>query len=163
MKPRWEQIDAPPPPAGRLFMDATLAPNRSLSVRAFTWLIAVFVTINSAMAIFFAMKGAYPVLAFLVLDVALVIGAFWINYRDGRARERVVVAADRLHVMRQPVRGGAEHYVTHPHWAQVHTEERAVRIAAGGRDLTVAAALSADERADFAEALRRALLQARAP
>jgi uncharacterized membrane protein len=45
----------------------------------------------------------------------------------------------------------------------VHTEERAVRIAAGGRDLTVAAALSADERADFAEALRRALLQARAP
>jgi len=89
------------------------------------------------------------------------VWAFVWNYRDGRAHERVLVAGDRLHVQRQPVKGGADHWVVHPTWARVASEEDAVQIRAGGRTVSVAAFLSPDEREDFARALSEALVKAR--
>jgi uncharacterized membrane protein len=163
MSPRWERLHAaPPPPAGAVHMDAVLAPNRSLSVRAFTVLIGVFVAINAGLAMLFALQGAYPVLAFLALDVGLVGFCFWLNYRDGRARERVQVAGDRVHVASVPAKGSAAHWIVNPHWARVHQEERSIRIAAGGRDVRVGGFLSPEEREDFARALEAAILRARA-
>ncbi|MFZ4069095.1 MAG: DUF2244 domain-containing protein [Caulobacterales bacterium] len=163
MTPRWEKLPSPPQaPTGALFMDAVLRPNRSLSVKAFTLLIAVFVALNAAIGVMFALQGAYPVLAFLALDVVLVIVAFRINYRDGRAQERVQVAADRVHVVRRSVKGADAHWVVNPAWARVEGEDSAVRIAAGGRHLDVAAFLSPEERAAFAAALEAAIRKARA-
>jgi uncharacterized membrane protein len=163
MSPRWENLPQPPlPPQGALFMDAVLRPNRSLSTKAFTLLIGVFVSINVALGVMFALQGAYPVLAFLALDVGLVFFAFRINYRDGRAHERVQVAADRVHVVRRPVKGDEAHWVVSPVWARVEAEDSAVRIAAGGRHLDVAAFLSPEERVEFAAALEAAIRKARA-
>jgi uncharacterized membrane protein len=142
-------------------MDAVLRPNRSLSVKAFTLLIGVFIAINVMFAIMFALQGAYPVLAFLALDVVLVVLAFRVNYRDGRAQERVQVAADRVHVSRRPVKGAEDHWVVSPAWARVAAEQSAVRIAAGDRHLDVAAFLSPEEREAFAAALEAAIRKAR--
>jgi uncharacterized membrane protein len=163
MTPRWEKLLSPPqPPNGTVFMDAVLRPNRSLSVKAFTLLIGVFVLINAAIGVMFALQGAYPVLAFLALDVVLVIVAFRINYRDGRAQERVQVAEDRVHVVRRPVTGAEAHWIVNPAWARVEPEDSAVRVAAGGRHLDIAAFLSPEERAEFADALEAAIRKARA-
>jgi uncharacterized membrane protein len=143
-------------------MDAVLRPNRSLSVKAFTLLIGAFISINVVLAVMFALQGAYPVLAFLALDVVLVVVAFRINYRDGRAQERVQVAADRVHVVRRPAQGMEDHWIVNPAWARVAAEQSAVRIAAGGRHLDVAAFLSPEERETFAAALETAIRKARA-
>jgi uncharacterized membrane protein len=162
MSPRWEQLEQAPPEAeAALLMDAVLTPNRSLSRRAFVRLIGGFALINAGIAAIFVAQGAYPVAGFLALDVALLGLAFWLNYREGRAHERVRVAADRLLVTRQPSRGRAAHFVVNPVWARVHAEPAAVRIVAGGRDVSVGAFLSPPERESFAKALEAAIRRAR--
>lgn len=143
-------------------MDAVLTPNRSLSAKAFTLLILTFVAINAAMAMFFFLQGAWPVLGFLALDVGLLYFAFRLNYRSGRAVEHVCVAPDRVHVVRRPVGRRPTHWVVSPAWARVEEGDAAIRIAAGGRSLQVGAFLSPPEREAFAEALRRAIHRARA-
>lgn len=142
-------------------MDARLTPNRSLSARAFLFLMLAFSSVNAVMALIFVRQGAYPVAWFLLIDVVLLAYAFRLNYRAGRIFERVRVAFGFLHVARKPQRGRPQHWVTNPLWARVEPGEDAVRIAAGGREVAVASFLSPDERDAFADALKEALLRAR--
>lgn len=142
-------------------MDALLTPHRSLSARAFLLVICVFSGMNVAVAAFWALQGAWPVLGFLVLDVALLTLAFRMNFRDGRMFERVRIDADLVQVTRQPVRGRPSHWIVNPSWARVEDRPDAVRIAAGDRAVHVGAFLSPPERGDLADALRAALARAR--
>ena len=163
MSPQWTKLDQEPTPArGRIYFDAELRPNRSLSPRAFFWAFGAFTALSGLGAIAFWLSGAYPVAGFMGLEILLFAAAFAWNYRDGRARERVLVAADRLHVAQHPASGAPDHWIVHPHWARVEAGERAVTIAAGARSLDVAHFLSPDERDDFAAALREAISKARA-
>ncbi len=159
--PRWERIADPPPARGPALMDALLTPHRSLSARAFLQVMCTFSGMNMLVAIFWALQGAWPVLGFLVLDVALLTVAFRMNFRSGRMFERVRIDADVVHIMRQPVRGQASHWVVNPSWARVEDRPDAVRIAAGDRAMHVGKFLSPSERGDLAVALRAALARAR--
>lgn len=162
MSPQWTRLDdAPAPTPGPVYFDAELSPNRSLSRTAFAIIFAAFALINLLVAIGFVLAGAYPVAGFMGLDVVLFAAAFAWSYRDGRARERVLVAGDRLHVARLPVKGAADHWIVHPHWVRVEAAEAAVNLAAGGRTVPVAAFLSPEERVSFASALGQALRRAR--
>jgi len=161
MTPRWEQVSEPPPEGAAATMDATLTPHRSLTTRALLLVICAFSAMNVAIATFWALHGAWPVLGFLVLDVALLTWAFNMNNRDGRMFERVRVEAACLSVTRQPARGQAAHWVVGPAWARVERRATAVRIAAGDRAVHVGAFLSPEEREAFATALSRALLKVR--
>lgn len=143
-------------------MDAVLTPNRALSTRAFTILIAVFVAINLALAVAFLLRGAWPVVGFLGLDVVLLYVAFRINYRDGRASERVHVCPDRLQLTRTDPRGASVHFQVHPAWARVETTPDAVLVSAGRSRLSLATFLSPPERHSFSSALRTAVARARA-
>lgn len=142
-------------------MDATLTPHRSLTARALLLVICAFSAMNLAIAVFWAFHGAWPVLGFLVLDVALLTWAFQMNNRDGRMFERVRVGTACLSVTRQPVRGPAAHWVVAPAWARVERRATAVRIAAGDRAVQVGTFLSPEERDEFAAALSRALVKVR--
>jgi uncharacterized membrane protein len=157
MSPRWERVAEPPPVAATATMDAMLTPHRSLTARALLLVLAAFSAMNVVIAIFWALNGAWPVLGFLVIDVALLTWAFSMNNRAARMFERVRVEEDRVCVTRQPVRGPAAHWVVAAAWARVESHPRAVRIAAGDRAVHVGAFLSPPERDDFADALRRAL------
>ena len=142
-------------------MDALLTPHRSLSARAFLLVICTFSGMNVIVAIFWALQGAWPVLGFLVLDVALLTFAFRMNFRSGRIFERVRIDADTVSITRQPVRGAPSHWVVNPSWARVEDRPDAVRIAAGDRAVYVGSFLSPPERGDLAVALRAALARAR--
>jgi uncharacterized membrane protein len=161
MTPRWENVAAPPDDTGVAYIDAVLTPNRSLTGGAFIKVLCVFSTMNVLIAGYWAFRGAWPVLGFLVLDVALFILAFHMNYRAARAFERVRIGADVMHVTRQPAQGVARHWVVSPAWARVEDREDAVRIAAGDRAMLVGAFLSPPERGELAAAIRAALAQAR--
>jgi uncharacterized membrane protein len=161
MTPNWERIVEPPPRAGPLFFDAVLTPHRSLSRKAFVYVLVGFAAIDAAITTVFLLQGAYPVAAFLVLDVLLLWLAFEINYRAARESERVEVAADRLVVSRRSARGRAAHWMVSPLWAQVSADAGAVGIASAGRIVRVGRFLSPPERGDFARALEAALVRAR--
>jgi uncharacterized membrane protein len=84
-----------------------------------------------------------------------------VNYRAGRAHDRVLVAADRVQVVRRNDRGQGDQWMASPLWAKASAEDQAVAIAVGGRTVEVGAFLSPAERSDFATALNAALQRAR--
>ncbi|MDZ4776238.1 MAG: DUF2244 domain-containing protein [Alphaproteobacteria bacterium] len=161
MTPRWENVAAPPEDTGVAYIDAVLTPNRSLTSGAFIKVLCVFSAMNVLIAGYWAFRGAWPVLGFLLLDVALFSLAFHMNYRAARSFERVRVGVDVVHVTRQPAQGAARHWVVSPAWARVEDREDAVRIAAGDRAMLIGAFLSPPERGELAAAIRDALARAR--
>ncbi|GAM97247.1 hypothetical protein U91I_00872 [alpha proteobacterium U9-1i] len=123
-------------------------------------LIAV-IAVNAILAAVFLAQGAFPVAGFLGLDVLALWIAFRVNYRAGRALERVQVAAGQVYCERREPNGESVHWVLNPLWARVTQDGRGVLIRSGKEQLRMATFLSPDERAAFAEALSAALWRAK--
>lgn len=161
MGPRWERVDAPEGDAP-LFMDAELAPHRSLSMKAFRWMLIAVIAMNGALAAYFVFgHGAFPIAGFLGLDVLALWWAFHVNYRAARSREYVRVGREKLVVSRVDPKGRAKHWAVSPLWAKVGEDTAGVTIRSGGGWLRVGAFLPPEERAGFAEALQNALWRAK--
>lgn len=161
MKPRWERTPSPPHLSGQLFMDAVLRPNRSFSPRAFRWMLAGVIGVNIAVAAVFVAQGAFPVAAFLGLDVLALWLAFRWNYRAGREVQYVRVAPGKVHVASVSPAGEEAHWVLNPVWARVAREGPGVLIRDGAGQMRVGAFLSPKECESFAAALNLALHKAK--
>jgi uncharacterized membrane protein len=149
----------------RLYMDAVITPNRSLSKRGFVILATVLIAINVILATFFIAIGAIPVPIFLGIDVLGVMLAFHVNYRSARMSERVQVSAEEVRVLHEAGRLRRTVWRSPTAFTRVDVEaagehEARVRLRLSDRRLTVAAALSPAERDDFAQALRSAVSRA---
>src|SRR6185295_19237961 len=84
---------------------ALLTPHRSLSGTGFVVLMAVVAGISFIGGVVFFVVGAWPVIGFLGLDVALVYWAFRANYRAAAAYEEVTVTPSELRLRRVSHRG----------------------------------------------------------
>lgn len=114
----------------------------------------------------FLFIGAWPVLGFFGLDVALVYLAFKLNYRSGRLYETVDISPDLLELRRVHPSGQQEVYTFNPFWVRVRLSERAggtttLRLAAEGKELAFAQFVTDDERRELADVLSGALIDAR--
>ena len=89
----------------RVLFDAVLTPYRSLSPRGFLVLMIALSVVSFTAGVFFFLVGAWPVVGFLGLDVALVYIAFRINYRRARMYETLRLTRDALTVRRIEHRG----------------------------------------------------------
>lgn len=145
----------------RLYMDATITPNRSLSKRGFGVLMGALIAINGLMAAYFLSVGAIPIPVFLGLDVLGVYVAFRISYRSALMAERVQVTAQEVRVLHERGRSRMTVWRSPTAFTRVdveaHEDAPRVRLRMSGRRWTVAAALSPKERTAFAEALKRAM------
>ena len=65
---------------------AIITPHRSLSAKGFVLVMALVGGMSFIGGMFFFWMGAWPVIGFLGLDVALVYWAFRANYRAAAAR-----------------------------------------------------------------------------
>jgi uncharacterized membrane protein len=152
-----------PEPATRF----VLHPHRSLSRRGFVILMSALGAVSFIAGIAFTLIGAWPVMGFFGLDVALIYWAFKVNYRDGWVYETVDVTPERLTLTRVEPSGKSKTAEVNPYWARVSlTTDRpdgrtSLRIIAQGRELLLGQFLTDDERRDFATALTGALQQAR--
>jgi uncharacterized membrane protein len=145
-----------------VFLDAVLTPHRSLSPRGFAILMATLGGVSFVAGTVFWLIGAWPVIGFFGLDVALVYLAFRLNYRSARQIERVRLVEDALTVERVGVRGDRRNWRFQPYWLRVVFEEtdedrNRLYIASHGRSLVLGAFLGPGERRVFAERLKRAL------
>ncbi len=157
---------AAPNRAGRVYFDAELRPNRSLSPTGFFLLMGVIAGSIAALSTVYVNLGAWPVLGFFGLDIVLIVLAFRLSYRQGRLTETVRVTAEDIAVTRRFPSGAATSYAVPTYWARVHIDDPVrhhsqVRVTSQGRTLILGAFLSPDERAAFAKALQAALAQAR--
>lgn len=153
-------MTAPASPT-RLYMDATITPNRSLPKRGFAVLMGALLLINGALAAYFLSVGAFPVPVFLGADVLAVYVAFQVSYRSALMAERVQVTAEEVRVLHERGRSRTTVWRSSTAFTRVDVEadedSPRVRLRTSGRRWTVAAALSPRERTAFAQALDRAM------
>lgn len=144
-----------------------LYPNRSLSPRGFLIMMSLIGAVSFAVGLVFMLQGAWPVMGFFGLDVALIYLAFRLNYRDGRIYEVVRISPERLEFVKVDSSGREVTQELNPYWARVSlTTDRpdgrtSLRLAAQGRSILLGTFLTDDERRDLADALTGALLTAR--
>ena len=148
-----------------LYMDQVIRPNRSLSRQGLWIVLGVLLAFNLAVGLLMVIIGAYPVPIFLGLDMLGIVIAFRVNNRRALWGERVRVDADRIVVSHE---GGPRREVwTSPTaFTRISFEgerERSPELAlhVSGKSTTIAMALGMEDRARFAEALRRAISDAR--
>jgi uncharacterized membrane protein len=145
---------------------AVLTPHRSLGPTGFLVLMAALAGISFVTGLVFWLVGAWPVMGFFGLDVALVYFAFKLNYRSGRMYETVELTPARLAWTRVHPSGRREQFACNPYWARVALREwpdgrTDLRIVSQGKELAFARFLTDDERRDLASALQGALHDAR--
>ena len=110
--------------------------------------------------------GAWPVMGFMGLDVLLIYLAFRINYRDGRIYETLCMTRQELQVTKVNYHGRSRSWSFQPAWLQVHIDnpvqhDSALTLRSHGRSLIVGSFLTPEERAEVANALSDALMEAR--
>lgn len=145
---------------------AVLTPHRSLSRAGFILLMSAVSIVSIVIGIAFLVMGAWPVLGFFGLDVALIYLAFRLNYRAGREHETIVIADNRLTLVHTDAAGRSRHLDLNPAWVAVRLREAVdgrttIALASHGREYAFARFLNDDERREFAGILRDALLVAR--
>jgi uncharacterized membrane protein len=157
-----------PPSATPFLFDAVLTPHRSLPRAGFWAVMAAVTVISTALGVVFLLQGAWPIFGFFGLDIALLYIAFRWSYRSGRLTETVRLAADELHVRRLSARGRAAEWRFNPYWVRVEIDEAAepghgnpLALVSHGERIEIGAFLSPDERLEFANALKNALVECR--
>jgi uncharacterized membrane protein len=146
---------------------AVLTPYRSLSPAGFSAVMAVFVFGSFTIGLAFWLLGAWPVVGFCGLDIALLQLAFRLNYRSARVAEEIRLTRELLSVKKITASGFTVETGFNPYWARLEVDRHpaigvtAVRIASHGRRLDIARFLGPHERETFATALGAALAKAR--
>ncbi len=156
---------APQRPEGTPF-DFVLRPHRSLSPTGFWIIMGILAAWSFVGGIVFWLAGAWPVIGFCGVDVALVYWAFRASYRDQRAHERLWLNGDTLTVQRVDKRGAEERFSFPSYWVRVRLDEPPNRqsrltVSSHGRHVVIGAFLAPEERAALAQALAAALERAR--
>jgi uncharacterized membrane protein len=160
--------DAQTPTAGAnrriapVLFDAILTPHRSLGRPGFAILMAVVAAVNIGLGISFTLRGAWPIFGFCGLDVLLFYIMFQLNYRSAHMFERIRLLPDELIVERHDRRGHKQSWSFQPYWLRIAMDDppdhgSQLVLSSHGRSLAVGSFLTAAERFDLAQALRRAL------
>lgn len=146
---------------------ATLQPHRSLSPFGLSLLLGFVGVTGLAVSIPFYLMGAWPIVGFMGLDVALIYAAFRYNNAEARAYEQVFLSRIELLFRSVNWRGVICEARFNPHWTRLEKEEHPefglekLSIVQGRAKIEVGACLGREERADFAEAFQRALSESK--
>jgi uncharacterized membrane protein len=143
---------------------ATIAPHRSLSPFGLAILLSVVAALNLAIGFFFWYLGAWPVIGFMGLDVALICLAFRWSYRRTQRHENLLVTDTDLQLSRFAENRLIER-ITFPrgfvHVDIEHDHDRELvgrlYLRSRGHAYEIGSFLGGHERLALAEALNRAL------
>jgi uncharacterized membrane protein len=155
-------------PSDSAQFSAVLTPHRSLGPTGFMVLMTGVCLVSFGTGLLFYLLGAWPVIGFMGLDVALIYIAFKLNFRALRLYETVDLTQDALTVTRVAPSGESQSWRFNPYWVRLSLQERIGRsselsIASHGERLVFASFLTDEDREDFAAALSAALSVARSP
>lgn len=150
--------------SGEVRFSAVLEPYRSLGPDGFVVVMALIAGISFVAGIAFLMMGAWPVLGFFGLDVLLIYWAFKANYHAARVRETIEVTDRAVIVRHFDARGAMKEWSFQSYWLRIEMQEDEetcgpLYLKSHGRRISVGAFLPAEERRDFARALRAAIAQ----
>lgn len=147
---------------GTVLFRAVIHPHRSLSPTGFRRIMLCVGGLGLCTGLVFYLLGAWPVIGFMGVDVALLYWALKASYRAGHATEIVELTGEALRVERVDPANRRQVWTLPPGWLRVHLDDPVrpgsrITLSSHGRQLVVGDFLSPDERRDFADALRAAL------
>jgi uncharacterized membrane protein len=152
----------------RPLFSAKLTPHRSLGQRGYRVVIAIVAVAATVPAITFYSLGAWPVVGFMGLDVALIAWAMWASLKDGKRYEQVTLWRDQLE-LKQVDGSGKETLVRfNPGIVKLvidrdyNERTTGLHLRTKDRDVVLGAFLNQDEKSSFAKAFGTALKRARA-
>lgn len=145
---------------------AVLTPHRSLSPRGFVIVMSAIAIVSFVVGIAFLLVGAWPVLGFFGLDVALIYWAFRQNYHSGRAAEVIEVTPHTVQLTRYDADGRSTSLDFNTYWVRLALDERSdgrshLSLITRNEKTRIADFLSEDERREFADVLSHELVSAR--
>jgi uncharacterized membrane protein len=148
--------------------EALVVPHRSLSRRGMLILSAGLALCSAGIAVRFWFLGAWPVIAFSGVEVALATLLLSINFRHARARELIRLSSAEITVVQTDHRGRRRSFSLPSAWLQIRLETTGNRdsrllLRSHGRGREVAAFLHAPAKLSLFEALRDALHRVRQP
>jgi uncharacterized membrane protein len=143
--------------------DLELRPNRSMPERHFWAMMAGVALIFLLMGLRFLLLGAWPILPFMIADIALLWWAMRASYRSGRASEHLRLDSDGLELVRVAAHGPIRRTRIEPHWARVELEElgadqNRLWLTARGERHGIGTFLSPGERAELARVIEAGLV-----
>jgi uncharacterized membrane protein len=148
-------------------LDIIIRPHRSLSPTGFWVVMGIVAAWSFGGGVVLMAIGAWPVIFFLGIDMALVWWAFRASYGDQRAHERLIIADGSLVVDRVSKRGVGERFSFPAYWLRVSLEAvipggvEQIVLSSHGKRLIVGTFLSPEERDSLLPILKEALAQAR--
>lgn len=145
-----------------------ITPNRSLSKRATLTTIVALSTFVLVSGVVFVSQGAWPVVGFLGLDIALLGSALWLSNCSGKAFEEITLTSRVLCVRNVDFRGRETVLELNPSWSEIEKEidedfgTMALWLVSHGKRYQIASFLSPSEKNDFFDALNAAMISVRA-
>jgi uncharacterized membrane protein len=146
---------------------ARLVPHRSLGRTGFLLVMGSVAFAWLATGSFFVANGAWPIIGFCGLDLALLYGAFRLSYRSGRQQEEISISRSCLEIRQIEPSGRATLHRFHPFWTRFDiarnptTGITSMAVACRGAAVQIGSFLNPDDRESFAKAFARALMTAR--
>lgn len=135
------------------YFDLWMTPNRSLARQHAPWLVGGVALVMALGGVRLLLLGAWPVLPFMIIDVALLWWALRASYRSGERFEAVRLDDEAL-VVRRGQRGRPERRIRlEPFRAQVRLEslpgpDNRLWLTAGPQRILLGSFLSPAERAE---------------
>ncbi|MBB5373664.1 DUF2244 domain-containing protein [Acidocella aromatica] len=155
-------------PASPLFFEADLRPHRSLSRGALLAVLGGMAVGSLYVTTLMYLLGAWPVVGFNGVDLALAALLFWLNARAARAREIIRLNNDDIEITHITPSGRRSVVFIPPGWARAELEERpgavphlVIRTPAARRE--IGRQLGEAQKRDLAAAINRALARWRSP
>lgn len=144
------------------FFSARLTPHRSLGSRGFFLVMALVSGVAFTAGIVFWQMGAWPVLGFFGLDIALVLLAFHLSYKSGRTYETVELSHNDLVIRHVTPQGHTTEVRLNPYWAKFHMDVAddqvsSLTVAAEGQSVRLGQFLPPTEKEEFGLAFQKAL------
>ena len=151
----------------RIHLDVPTTPERSLPMAGFKVLLGALIAVNVSVGVFFVAIGATPIPIFLGLDVLGIFIAFRISYRRAATRERVVVTADEVRVIRELASASRVVWTSPTAFTRVELDSSGrhgsvLKLALSRKRLRIGQALGPREREDLAASIETAIVRARA-
>ncbi|SRR5579875_1637390 len=146
---------------------ARLKPHRSLDQRGFRMLLGIFTGASFFSTLPFVLLGAWPVVGFMGIDVALFYFAFRASFRAARAYEDVEVTFFELFLTKVSATGERMEWRFNPAFVRLEQEQheefgtQRLALVSRGKAVEIAAFLGPADKADLADGLSRALAAAR--
>jgi uncharacterized membrane protein len=143
-----------------------LRPNQSMPPRHFKRMIAGVALVFLLMGLRFLALGAWPILPFMLADIALLWWALRASTRASTAREHLTLNHNGLELLRISPTGTTRATRLEPHWTRVELEPlgedgNRLWLKSGQRQLNVGAFLSPPERIEIARVIEDGLRRVR--